>query len=244
MQNDIIKLYADQFPDPTDGPGDYPVCVGGDLTPERLLGAYSRGFFPWYNDDDPICWWSPDPRCVLFPDQFRLPTRSARYIAKQPFKISFNTAFDDVIEACARPRSEDSRTWLNNDMIKAYKILHQLGFAHSIETWKNGELIGGLYGIWLGNVFFGESMFHLVSEASRAALSALVNYLKRNGCKLIDCQQETPHMLKMGAGKIRRRDFLRLLNLATNQQDYAFTFEPRFEKLVYDPLLDVWAAKS
>lgn len=241
---DTIRFYAAQFPDPAEGSGDYPVCMGGDLEPERLLAAYSRGFFPWYNADDPIFWWSPDPRCLLLPSRFKLPLRSARVLKKNPFQFTFDAAFPDVIEACAKPRSEDGATWLNPEMISAYKHLHELGFAHSVEAWQDGLLVGGLYGIWLGNVFFGESMFHTLSEASRGALWGLVNYLERQGCEFIDCQQQTPHMLKMGASAFARDDFLAMLKKALGQDDETSAFRARRASLFYEPVNDVWEVRS
>lgn len=241
---DAIRLYAEMFPDPADGPGDYPICMGGGLEPERLLAAYSCGFFPWYNADDPILWWSPDPRCLLLPAQFKLPARSARFLKKKPFQLTFDAAFAQVIEACAMPRAGEKGTWLNPDMISAYKHLHQLGFAHSVEAWADAELVGGLYGIWLGKAFFGESMFHARSEASRAALAGLVNYLGRNGCKFIDCQQDTPHMLKMGAEAIPRDAFLEMLRDALGPKDMASAFRARRQSLDYLPEEDVWEVRS
>ena len=241
---DAIRLYARQFPNPADGPGDYPVCMGGGLEPERLLAAYSCGFFPWYNADEPIFWWSPDPRCLLLPSKFKLPSRSARILKKNPFRLSFDAAFSRVIEACAMPRAGQEGTWLNTDMISAYKCLHGLGFAHSVEAWADEDLVGGLYGIWLGKAFFGESMFHARPEASRAALAGLVNYLARNGCKFIDCQQATPHMLKMGAEAIPRDNFLKMLGDAIEPAVQSSAFRARRQSLVYMPEDDVWEARS
>lgn len=240
---DSILWYKTQFPNPANGPGDDPICMGGDLEPARLLAAYSRGYFPWYMENDPILWWSPDPRCLLLPDNFRLSRRSARILKKNPFPLTINVAFESVINACAKPRGDNCGTWLNQEMINAYIKLHKLGFAHSVETWKENQLVGGLYGIWLGNAFFGESMFHTASEASRCALWGLVHYLKRKGCLFIDCQQNTPHMLKMGARNEPREIFLNMLSLAMGDKEESIILG-RFDKLFYIPEIDEWVSKS
>lgn len=178
---------------------------------DMLLAAYAAGIFPWYSDDSPILWWSPDPRCILFPEKFHVSRRSRRKIRNSGFIVTGNKAFASVIRACAKPRKEDPGTWLVEDMILAYEKLHMAGYAQSVEVWQNGRLAGGLYGVCMGKAFFGESMFHNVPEASRCALQYLVDEAKSAGFLFIDCQQATPHMLAMGAECMPRRDFTQLL---------------------------------
>ncbi|MCG8311867.1 MAG: leucyl/phenylalanyl-tRNA--protein transferase [Pseudomonadales bacterium] len=187
------------------------LAAGGDLSTERLLSAYRQGIFPWYEDGQPILWWSPNPRCVVFTDTFQ-PSRSLRKtLNKQQFEIKVDTSFREVILACAAPRSYSDGTWITDDMITAYCRLHHQGFAHSFECWQDGELVGGLYGVSLGKVFFGESMFSTVSNASKVAFSALVNHCKTLKFPLIDCQVTNDHLLSLGAEEILRRKFTSLL---------------------------------
>lgn len=214
-----IALYATQFPSPGCCTAEGILCAGGDLLPARLLAAYSRGIFPWYGEDMPLLWWCPDPRCVLPPDAFHLPRRSARALRNHPFELRMDTAFSRVIRACAAPRRDSEGTWILPEMIAAYERLHALGYAHSVEAWRDGELLGGLYGVALGRAFFGESMFHLCPEASRAALAGLVAFLRERDFLLLDCQQATPHMLAMGAREIPRKEFLALLRQAVPAPD-------------------------
>ncbi|MDE5879299.1 MAG: leucyl/phenylalanyl-tRNA--protein transferase [Desulfovibrio sp.] len=204
------------FPDVASAPADAPLCKGGDLGPVRLLAAYSQGIFPWYGPGLPILWWSPDPRCVLPLENFHLPRRSARSLRAAPFRLTLDAAFGRVISACAGPRPgpEPPGTWITPEMLTAYERLHSYGYAHSVEAWRGEELVGGLYGVALGRAFFGESMFHTQSEASRAALAGLVGLLRRRGATLLDCQQATPHMLRMGARLVPRSEFLRKLAAA------------------------------
>ncbi len=191
------------------------VAVGGDLSPERLLFGYAQGIFPWYDEHSPILWWSPEPRCVLPLDKFYISSRLKRKIRNGPFHCTLNKAFDLVIKNCATvSRPKQSGTWILPEMQDAYRVLHLLGFAYSVECWKGETLVGGVYGVALGKAFFGESMFHLVPDASKIALSYLVNLLKTQGFILFDCQQETPHMLEMGATCIARPDFCNLLEQA------------------------------
>ena len=212
---EALAVCAEQFPPLAAANDRGLLCAGGDLRPERLLAAYSCGIFPWYSEGMPILWWSPDPRCVLPLDHFRLPARSARRLRNHPFRLTHNAAFGRVIRACAAARKGADGTWLVGDMIAAYERLHALGFAHSIEAWDaDGRLAGGLYGVALGRAFFGESMFHRASEASRAALAGLVDLLRLRGALLLDCQQETPHMLRMGAVNLPRAVFMRQLRAA------------------------------
>lgn len=209
-----------QTPPPLFSPGRFPnpetaddyglVATGGNLSLSLLLEAYQQGIFPWPHPGCPLLWFSPDPRCVLFPEKFHISRRSERKIRNSGFKITFNTDFAAVISACAKLR-EDDGTWITSKMIAAYAKLHRAGFAQSVEVWSEAGLAGGLYGVCMGRAFFGESMFHIVPEASRAALQALVGEASRLGFLFIDCQQETPHMLAMGAETAPRSEFLELL---------------------------------
>lgn len=187
------------------------LAAGGDLTPERILDAYSRGIFPWFSEDEPVLWWSPDPRMVLFPDEFKVSRSLSKVVKGDRFEIRFDTSFRTVMQQCAAPRSRNDGTWIVPEMVETYTALHELGFAHSVESWRGGELVGGLYGMALGKVFFGESMFARETDASKAALVALVERLKRDGFQLIDCQQETRHLASFGARPIRRREFVQKL---------------------------------
>ncbi len=187
------------------------LCAGGNLEPATLIAAYSRGIFPWFSDDQPILWWSTDPRMVLFPDEFKYSKSLAKTVRTQKFDVRFDTAFAEVIEGCAAPRTADGGTWIVAEMQAAYTRLHQLGVAHSVESWREGKLVGGLYGIALGRMFFGESMFARETDASKVALVALVEKLKQDGFELIDCQQETKHLARFGARPIARRDFVQRL---------------------------------
>lgn len=202
--------YELAFPDPRTADENGIVAYGGDLSPSRLLLAYRSGIFPWYSEGDPILWWSPDPRFVLYPDGF-IERRSLRKKRKQ-FEITFDRAFASVIRACASvPRPGQDGTWLQPEMIEAYTVLHQMGHAHSVEAWREGRLVGGLYGVAVGGVFSGESMFSLVSDASKAALAALVEHLKERGFSMIDAQVPTEHLARLGAVEIPRERFLREL---------------------------------
>lgn len=187
------------------------LAVGGDLSPERLLAAYRKGIFPWYGDDEPILWWSPDPRFVLFPDELRVSRSMRQFLKKGSVRITFDQAFREVIAACRRPRPGQDGTWITTEMREAYAVLHDLGLAHSVEVWREQELVGGLYGVSLGRAFFGESMFSAIPNASKAALITLVKNLKNRGFDLIDCQVETAHLTGLGARPIPRRDFSALL---------------------------------
>jgi len=186
------------------------LCIGGDLSPERLLLAYKNGIFPWFSKDEPFLWWSPDPRLVLLPDGVNISKSLKKKIRKEIFTIKVDTAFEQTILSCAKPRKEEG-TWLVEEMIDAYIDLHKQGYAHSIETWKNDKLVGGLYGVCIGGSFFGESMFSFESDASKIALVALANHLKKNHFDLIDCQVTTRHLLSMGAVEISRNSFLDII---------------------------------
>jgi leucyl/phenylalanyl-tRNA--protein transferase len=188
------------------------LAVGGDLSATRLINAYRRGIFPWFGDGDPILWWSPDPRTILVPDRLRVSRSLQKTLRRDRFGTTIDRDFDAVIKACAEPRDEGGETWLVPDMITAYRRLHGRGYAHSVEVWKDGALVGGLYGVAIGRVFFGESMFTRVSDASKVALVHLCRTLSDRGFRLIDCQVLTGHLVRMGAVQIARADFVRMLD--------------------------------
>jgi len=202
--------YELAFPDPRRADENGIVAFGGDLSPSRLLLAYRSGIFPWYSVGDPILWWSPDPRLVLNLDDF-IVRKSLRKRLKH-FEIRFNTAFGEVIRACAStPRPGQEGSWILPEMIEAYEVLHAMGYAHSVEAWQEGRLVGGLYGVEVGGMFCGESMFAHVSDASKAAFAALVEHLKVRGSEMIDAQVPTEHLKSLGAVEITRDDFLKQL---------------------------------
>lgn len=200
------------FPPPELSEPDGLLAIGGDLSPKRLLLAYSMGIFPWYSDGPPILWWSPDPRLILFPEEFRASRSLRQTLRKGTYEVSFDTAFEEVIRACAAVKRRHERgTWISEDMIRAYCRLHKLGFAHSVEARHEGGLVGGLYGVALGSVFFGESMFSLRSDASKVALAGLVERLKERHFRVIDCQVTSGHLISLGAREIPRSEFLGIL---------------------------------
>ncbi len=188
------------------------LAVGGDLSPPRLLQAYRQGIFPWYNPGEPILWWSPDPRLVLFPEKLKVSRSLRKRLRRDEFRFTLDQAFEEVIDACAAPRGEERGTWITPEMREAYVRLHRLGHAHSAETWHDGELVGGLYGVAIGRVFYGESMFHRRSDASKVAFVRLVENLRRWNYALIDCQVHTGHLVRFGAEEIPRRQFVELLD--------------------------------
>jgi leucyl/phenylalanyl-tRNA--protein transferase len=196
------------------------LAAGGDLSGERLLAAYTSGIFPWYEDGQPILWWSPDPRCVLRPEDFRVSRRLRQYQCRSRFEVSFNQAFDRVIRACAGRRRDQQGTWITPGMIAAYEQLHVDGWAHSVEIWAETDLVGGLYGLSIGSVFFGESMFSHRDHASKFAMLALCQVLARSEFVLLDCQVVSPHLIALGATQIPRRDFTAILgtSCATRSQ--------------------------
>lgn len=200
------------FPDPRWATREGLLAVGGDLSAERLILAYQLGIFPWYGEDEPILWWSPDPRCILFPQEVYVSRRLDRLIRQRRFRLTCNAAFPRVVAACADVRAQcGEATWLTGEMQEAYRQLHELGFAHSVEAWADDDLVGGLYGVALGRFFFGESMFHRRSNASKVILAQLARYLDRAGFILLDCQVPNPHLASMGARDVPREDFLDLL---------------------------------
>jgi leucyl/phenylalanyl-tRNA---protein transferase len=212
----IFRLVDDLvFPPPDYADPSGLIAVGGDLSSERLLEAYRVGIFPWYSEDQPILWWSPDPRFVLDLDQFKISRSLAKTLRRRIFHVTFDRVFEDVIEACASVTREDqSGTWITPEMKKAYINLHGLGYAHSVEAWFDGKLAGGLYGVSLGKAFFGESMFHLKTDASKVALATLVEKLKSWGFHFVDSQMTTYHMYSLGAREIPRRIFVKKLQSA------------------------------
>ena len=190
------------------------LAVGGDLSTERLLAAYRQGIFPWYEEGQPILWWSPDPRLILEPASLKISQSLRKVLKKQIFQIKSDTVFEQVIHACGMPRRQGKGTWITADMRRAYTRLHELGYAHSVESWYEENLVGGLYGVFLGKCFFGESMFSRKTDASKIALVSLVEQLKKWQVELIDCQVTSNHLIRMGAREISRQEFLRRLSLA------------------------------
>lgn len=187
------------------------LAIGGDLSPARLISAYRNGIFPWYSQDQPILWWSPDPRSVLFPERLHVSRSLQKALIKNDYTVTLGTAFQRVIEACAESRKDRQGTWITPDMIEAYCHLHKMGVAHSVEIWHTGELVGGIYGVGLGRVFFGESMFSHRTNASKLAFVHLVRWLQDWGYALLDCQIHSAHVAHFGAESIARLEFIRLL---------------------------------
>ena len=188
------------------------LAAGGDLATERLLAAYRNGIFPWYDEGQPLLWWSPDPRCVFLKNDFHLSRKLQKQLRRSTAEVRFNTAFSDVIGACAGPRQHQQGTWITDDMITAYQQLHDSGWAHSIEIWQNNQLIGGLYGLIIGKVVFGESMFSEQSNASKIALLVLDRLLDEGTVGLVDCQVQSSHLLSLGASVISRGQFTAMLD--------------------------------
>jgi len=207
-----LSRYSYAFPDPRGASDEGLLAYGGDLSSARLLNAYRRGIFPWYAEGDPILWWSPNPRLLLYPDNFYVRKSFARVLRKGIFEVRFDEAFAEVIGFCANvPREGQEGTWLLPEVQEAYIQLHNEGFAHSVEVYQEGRLVGGLYGLALGKAFFGESMFSLVSDTSKVAFKALSDVLASRGYDFIDCQMETEHMVKLGAQCVSRERFLEAL---------------------------------
>lgn len=200
------------FPDPEEAEPDGLVAIGGDLSPQRLINAYCQGLFPWYSEGEPIMWWSLDPRMVLFPDEFRCSKTLRRLVRLGRFEVRIDTCFEEVMHQCAQVEREgQDGTWITSEMIAAYVKLHQLGVAHSFETFREGHLVGGLYGVSVGQIFCGESMFHIETDASKVAMVRLVEFCRQHNFRLIDAQQETSHLASLGARPIKRADYLAIL---------------------------------
>ncbi|WBL22687.1 leucyl/phenylalanyl-tRNA--protein transferase [Zunongwangia sp. HRR-M8] len=209
----ILKPY-DPFPNVAYASDDGLLAIGGSLTEDRLIEAYSKGIFPWYDDSQPILWWCPDPRMVLFPQKLKVSKSMKQLLKKEAFKVTYNEAFETIIDNCAKiSRKGQQGTWITPEMKQAYSGLHQKGIAQSVEVWENGEIVGGLYGIYLKHkkVFCGESMFAKVSNASKYGFISLVRKLQENGVQLIDCQVYTHHLESLGAEEISRNEFLNFL---------------------------------
>ncbi|PCI24039.1 MAG: leucyl/phenylalanyl-tRNA--protein transferase [SAR324 cluster bacterium] len=212
----IYQLSEDYiFPNPVEAEPEGLLAIGGDLSPNRILLAYSMGIFPWYSADQPILWWSPDPRLLLNPQEFHISKSLRRILRSDKFTVRFDTQFNQVVRLCAEtPREGQDGTWITEEMIEAYFILHQLGYAHSIESYYQGELVGGLYGISLGKAFFGESMFSLRPDASKVAIATLSKQLTEWDFSFIDCQIPTSHLKSLGAFEVDRSRFLQNLDQA------------------------------
>lgn len=196
------------------------LAVGGDLSPTRLLNAYRQGIFPWYSSEQPILWWAPDPRTVLFPERIKISRSLAKTLRNRDYRFTFDTAFSEVINACATPQPGREETWITEEMKQAYIRLHQLGYAHSAEVREENRLVGGLYGIAIGRVFFGESMFSRARDTSKIALVHLAHHLVARNFGLIDCQVYSPHLISLGAEEIERRQFCDLLQHFCNQPGF------------------------
>lgn len=210
--------FPELFPDPLFTNGQSPACFGGDLSPERLFNAYRLGFFPWFSEGEPILWWHPDPRFVLFPENLKVSKSMRPYFNQQKYTVSYDTRFREVMEACrATFRPGQWGSWITEDLIEGYVGLHEMGLAHCVEVYEDGELVGGLYGLALGKVFFGESMFHVRPNASKFAFITLVRRLQSEGFRLIDCQQETAHLTSLGGESIPRGQFLQLIGEAVEE---------------------------
>ncbi len=208
------------------------LAAGADLSVPRLLEAYANGIFPWYGEGQPLLWWSPDPRMVLFPPELRISRSLRKRIARRDYEVRADTACEEVIRACAAPRAGQDGTWITEDMIAAYTALHVEGHAHSVETWIGGALAGGLYGVALGRMFYGESMFTRAPDASKIALAHLVRQLGRWGYGMIDCQMKTAHLARFGAREIPRREFMRKLATLVNYPQPAGRW--RFDDDLFD----------
>jgi len=192
------------------------LAAGGELSSDWLLAAYRQGIFPWYMPSEPILWWSPDPRMVLFPDELHIGRSLAKNLRNRSYVVRMDTAFAEVMRACAMPRSDGLGTWISDEILDGYCALHRLGFAHSVETWIDGQLAGGLYGVAIGNLFYGESMFAQQPDASKIAFARFVPWLAEQGFELIDCQMRTHHLARFGAREITRAEFSsRLAQLVT-----------------------------
>ena len=216
----VLDDKAPEFPHPNSAAEEFDglLAVGGNLEPTTLLAAYRQGIFPWYQDDDPILWWSPAQRCVLEPSEIHISNSLRRCLRRQNYQITINKAFDRVIEACAAPRDKDAGTWIVPSMIRAYNQLHQLGHAHSVEVWIDKQLVGGIYGLVVGTIFCGESMFSQCTNGSKIAMAHLCHWLQDGGFTFLDCQISNPHLMRMGAKEIVREAFLGELEAGLDHQ--------------------------
>lgn len=211
----IYRLIDELIFPPVSGAEDGIVAVGGDLSPERLILAYRQGIFPWFNEEEPIVWWSPDPRFVLFPEKLHVPKSMNRVLNQKVFRVTYNEDFEGVITHCKKtPRKGQQGTWITEEMKAAYIQLHQLGYAKSVEVWKEGELVGGMYGVDLGGIFCGESMFSKVSNASKVALITFMQKFEKEGGRLFDCQVHSDHLVTLGAEEIPREEFMMYVETA------------------------------
>jgi leucyl/phenylalanyl-tRNA--protein transferase len=221
------------------------LAAGGELSPAWLVEAYRQGIFPWFSDDDPILWWSPDPRMILLPEQFKQRRSLTKRLRHGGFHITLDQHFDQVIQACAAPRDEEGGTWITAEMRDAYSLLHAMGIAHSIEVHQDGHLVGGLYGIAMGPVFFGESMFSLAPDASKVALAHLARAMCEHGGKLIDCQMHSHHLASLGAITVAREAFINYLKNWLPDKSFTLTSSPAQTPTVPESLwLSAIAAKS
>ncbi len=211
------------------------LAAGGDLSVERLLAAYRLGIFPWYEDGQPILWWSPDPRAVLRPADFKINRRLARTLRQQRFRLSADCAFEQVIGGCAAPRRYAAGTWITPDMRAAYRALHQAGWCHSIEVWQQSSLVGGIYGLAIGRVFFGESMFSKIRDASKVALAHLCEFLASGEFTLLDCQDWSAHLESLGANLMPRAQFVALLQQQCNRRVDPGSWQQPFDRLISNP---------
>ncbi len=217
-----------EFPDPRLADDDGLIAQGGELSPEFLLSAYCQGIFPWFCEGEPILWWSPNPRMVLLPENFKLRKSLQQVLNRGTFELRIDTAFREVITNCSRiPRPDQNETWITNDIIEGYVKLHELGYAHSFESYFDGELVGGLYGVSIGNCFFGESMFFTKTDASKVAFNHLVKFALKQNFAFIDAQQPTEHLQRLGAEPIPRTEFLELLKKALQKE----TLQGKWTKL-------------
>ncbi len=223
------------FPPAENSDPDGILAVGGDLSPVRLIEAYSSGIFPWYSSETPIIWWSPDPRFVIYPDGVKISKSMRQVLKRDIFEIRFDTSFREVITACSGKRKHEKGTWITAEMIEAYVVLHKMGYAHSIEAWSEGRLAGGLYGVSLGGMFFGESMFSRESNASKAAFIVLADNLTRLGFDLIDSQVHTNHMESLGAFEMERDEFLTIVKKSVKRETISGNWgvDLRFKSEIY-----------
>lgn len=233
IQIPFLNANRDWFPNPETALPDPDglLAGGGDLSSHRLLNAYRKGIFPWYQDGQPILWWSPSVRAVLHPDNLKISRSLRKTLRNKSFSLTCDTVFDQVIKACAAPRSYSQGTWITQEMQQAYAQLHLAGHAHSIETWHDGKLVGGLYGIAIGGCYFGESMFSCMSDASKVAFVCLIRHLQARQFRLIDCQMMTPHLESLGATPLERPLYLQTLQKCLQATEHEITFHPGLWRL-------------